>query len=208
MLNIAQSLVSKTKNKLKLLDLNKCNDLKINIGCGNVKFPGWVNTDLPESSKNFSAVPDVYLDIREKMPIKSGHVQFLYCEHVIEHLSPEQADFFLQEAYRVLKRGGVLRIATPDLEYIIKKYSSRSWQDQDWLSWPEYKFIQTPAQMLNIALRWWGHQYVYDKNELLRKLKEAGFKDCQSKDFQKSTYRELKNLETRKDSRLIVEAVK
>jgi len=42
--------------------------------------------------------------------------------HILEHLTPEEGDFFISELYRVLKPGCVCRLSTPDLEGIVKDY--------------------------------------------------------------------------------------
>jgi hypothetical protein len=48
--------------------------------------------------------------------------------HLIEHLLPKFALRFLQESFRVLKRGGVLRLATPDLEKLAFEYLKNLYQ--------------------------------------------------------------------------------
>ncbi len=121
----------------------------------------------------------------------------------------EAAVNFLQECNRVLQFGGIMRIAMPSLEFVIQKYNSEDWRSgQDWLTWPEYQFIQTRAEMLNIALRWWGHQYLYDREELYRRLQEAGFEKIRDVEWGMSDVSELINRETRKDSLLICEVQK
>lgn len=59
--------------------------------------------------------------------------------------------------------------------------------------------------MLNIAFRWWGHQWLYDQEELHSRLWEAGFSIIRDVEWVNSDIPELRNLETRKDSLLICE---
>jgi predicted SAM-dependent methyltransferase len=113
-----------------------------------------------------------------------------------------------KEFYRVLKPGGILRIATPDLDYMVEKYTSASWKDQDWIETYNYQWIQTRAEMLNVCFREWGHQYLYDAEELERRLREVGFGKILRQEWNVSMCAELANRETRKDSKLIIEAVK
>lgn len=183
-------------------------NLKIQFGSGNNFIKNWLNTDIPEAFSDYSIYPDAYINITKRLPIKSNSCQYLYNEHLIEHITVKEGQMFLKECHRILKIDGVLRIATPDLNNIVKKYSSKSWKKQDWLTWPEYKFIKTRAEMLNIAMRWWGHKYLYDEVELTRRLKEAGFTKIVKCKLNKSYHNELNNLETRKDSKLILEATK
>jgi predicted SAM-dependent methyltransferase len=97
----------KREKKLKLL----------NIGCGSVLHPAWINLDISSSS------PYVKLhDIRRGLPFSNYQIDACYCSHVLEHLTPGQARRLLAECYRVLKPSGILRIAVPDLESIVRSY--------------------------------------------------------------------------------------
>jgi len=175
---------------------------KLHIGCGDVYFDGWVNIDI-ESEK-----ADKKHDMRRPLLYKDNSVDFIYNEHFIEHATIEEAVKILKVFYRVLKLGGVLRIATPDLDYLIEKYISPSWKNQDWIETYGYQWIQTRAEMLNICFREWGHQYLYNAEELERRLKQAGFEKIYLQKWNESKYTELANRETREDSKLIFEAVK
>jgi predicted SAM-dependent methyltransferase len=182
-----------------------CPARKLHIGCGTVKMDGWINID----ANIRPGVTDLQLDITKGLPYEDNSCSLIYHEHVLEHLPVEAAVNFLQECYRVLQTGGTMRIAMPSLEFVIEKYSSEDWRSgQDWLTWPEYQFIQTRAEMLNIALRWWGHQYLYDREELHRRLREAGFEKIKDVEWGISDLSELLNRETRKDSLLICEVQK
>ncbi|MCE7700261.1 MAG: methyltransferase domain-containing protein, partial [Methanobacterium paludis] len=187
-------------NHFKISKIKNEKSLKLNMGCGNVKLIDWVNIDIEPGA-------DLIVDLRKGLPFKNNSIDFIYNEHFIEHLKLEDGQKVLNEFYRVLKNGGVLRIATPDLDYILTKYSE-GWRDQDWLSWPEYDFIMSKGQMINISFRWWGHEYLYNEDDLKHLLMRAGFRSVIRCELKESTYSELKNLETRKDSNLILEAKK
>jgi len=178
----------------------KIKNLKLNVGCGKVKLPGWVNIDIEPGA-------DLVMDIRKGLPFDNNSVDFIYCEHVLEHFAYEEGEKVLREFERCLRRGGIVRIAMPDLDYIIKKYNA-DWKNQDWLSWPEYEFVKTRGQMINIGFRYWGHKYLYNKEDLINQLTKIGFQKIMSCERKKSNHVELCNLETRKDSKLIMEAIK
>ena len=95
----------------------------------------------------------------------------------------------------------------PDLDDLIDGYQN-DWQRFDWIGWPEFSFIETKAEMINIAFRWWGHKHLYNRAELKRALLKAGFHCFQFERIGESQYDDLKGLETRIDSKLIVEAIK
>jgi predicted SAM-dependent methyltransferase len=174
--------------------------LKLHLGCGTVHLDGWVNIDL-------EAGADLRLDVRRPLPFPDGAARLIYHEHLMEHLTVEEGGAGLRDWFRLLAPGGVLRIATPDLAYVVERYQG-AWRDQSWLALPEYAFIRTRAEMINVAFRWWGHQYLYDGEELERRVKEAGFAPVRRCALRESPLPELAGLETRDDSKLILEGVR
>lgn len=107
--------------------------VSLNVGSGGSRLPGFVNLDIPSrdyykrNAKNF-----IECDIaRDPLPYKDATVDRIYLSHVIEHLDGRGAKHFLNEASRVLKRGGVCRIVTPDAEFLwnVSVFDNRFW---DW----------------------------------------------------------------------------
>lgn len=181
--------------------------LKLHLGCGTVRLDGWVNIDLASRARELATPPDLSVDVRHELPFPNGSARLIYHEHLMEHLTIEEGTRCLRDWLRVLEPDGVLRIATPDLEYLVERYRG-AWRDQAWLGLPEYAFIRTRAEMLNVALRWWDHRYVYDGEELERRMREAGFGTVRRCALGRSPVPELAGLETRADSKLILEGVK
>ncbi len=175
-------------------------DLKLHLGCGAVHLDGWVNIDR-------AGPADLHLDIRRPLPFADGAARVIYHEHLMEHLTVEEGERCLRDWFRLLRPGGVLRIATPDLAYLVERYRG-PWREQAWLTLPEYAFIKTPAEMLNVALRWWEHRYLYDGEELERRMREAGFTPVRRCQLRESPEPALRGLETRDDSKLILEGLR
>jgi len=175
----------------------------LHLGCGKVHLDGWVNVDLDDGK-----AVDITLDVTWPLPMEDGSCEFIYSEHMLEHLTAEQGVAFLKECYRLLAAGGTLRIAMPSLDLLIQRCHEGSWRDADWLIWPEYKHVSSRAEMLNMAFREWGHQWLYDREELYRRLREAGFEKIADSEWGVSTHAKLCGRETRKDSMLIAEAGK
>lgn len=175
---------------------------KVHLGCGPVHLDGWVNVDINRAVK-----PDVRSDLRTGFPAPTSSVGFIFSEHVLEHLTLEDGCRLFADASRALTSSGVMRIAMPDLGYIVDRYLG-DWRDQVWLQEPAYRMIDSPARMLNFALRSWEHLYVYDLAELTLRLNEAGFTTVQPQEPGQSSHPELRGLERRPDSLLIVEATK
>jgi predicted SAM-dependent methyltransferase len=89
----------------------------LNLGCGARFHPSWTNIDF------VAAGPAVIAhDLRQGIPFADESFDVVYHSHLLEHLPKSQAPSFLRECHRVLKPGGVHRIAVPDLERIARNY--------------------------------------------------------------------------------------
>lgn len=91
----------------------------LNLGCGSAFHPDWTNLD-------FAPHPPHVLgyDLRHGAPFPDGLFDAVYHSHVLEHMSRQGAPDFLRECLRVLRPGGILRVAVPDLESIARAYLS------------------------------------------------------------------------------------
>jgi predicted SAM-dependent methyltransferase len=173
---------------------------KINLGCGKVKLNSWINIDINPDA-------DIILDLKIGLPFKDNSIQYIYSEHVFEHFTYDEGHRLLKECYRVLSDDGIMRISMPDLDYIIEKYL-HDWKNQEWLTWPEYSFIQSKGMMLNIYFHWWDHKYLYNEEDLRNQLLNVKFKKIFRCEWSKSNCPVLCNLETRQDSKLVIETHK
>lgn len=173
---------------------------RLHLGCGQNQIVGWTNIDGDDSCQ-----PDMVLDFRRSFPFETASIDRIYSEHLFEHFTLEEGMMLLAECFRVLKPGGVMRTAMPDLQSSVIHYLN-SWQDQEWVTWfPE---IDSPARALNMALRSWGHQYVYDFADFSMRLRQVGFTTVEKAKWGVSRYPDLCGLETRKESELLVEAIR
>lgn len=172
---------------------------RLHLGCGSNLLPGWLNVDLNDLDGVFRH------DLTRPLPFPTGAVEFVYSEHFIEHITRDQALSLLKECGRVLKPGGILRLSTPNLKKLVDEYLARrisEWEDVDWRP-------ATPCRLVNEGLRLWGHQFVYDDDELTLLLHEAGFRHVDAVAWGESRHPELRGLECRPfHGEIIVEAVK
>ena len=93
---------------------------KLHIGAGQNSLSDWLNTDIYPSKAYI-----YYLDAQHTFPIVDKRVQYIFCEHTIEHIPLNSGDAMLRECYRVLADGGKIRLATPDLETFCPSTSRR-----------------------------------------------------------------------------------
>src|SRR5262249_40583582 len=91
---------------------------RVNVGCGLRAHPDWINLDLCPR-----AVGVIKHDLMDApLPFPDDSVDCVYHSHLLEHLPPEKALPFMIECHRVLKKGGILRVAVPDLEQVARLY--------------------------------------------------------------------------------------
>lgn len=89
--------------------------LKLNIGCGDLYRPGYVNVDPSSNS-----IADENWDIFD-LPVKDGSVDQIVADHVLEFYDLMNARYILAEFWRVLRPNGELILETPDLMAIFKR---------------------------------------------------------------------------------------
>lgn len=143
--------------------------LRLHIGCGERKLAGFIDMDLEGDNA------DMILDVTRGLPFPDASVDCIFGEHFIEHLTHEDSIRFLADCYRVLRAGGVCRVATPDLAHIVRSYTADIWRKDEWIKRFGYEWIGNRSVMLNVALREWGNQHVFDYDDLRSVAALAGF---------------------------------
>jgi predicted SAM-dependent methyltransferase len=178
-------------------------DLCINLGCGPSALAGWVNVDIARGPGI-----DVVWDLRRALPFADESCTAIFSEHVIEHLLREDAEQLLRECHRILQKGGVLRLSTPDAGRYLRSYAG----DGEFLRHPNFpQAVETPIDRINIMMREGGqHLWVYDSDSLLLLLRRVGFTSATEEQFGISRHPRMQSidLESRAFESLYVEAVK
>ena len=162
----------------------------LEIGAGWTPRPGWLVTDLDPSPDRVC----IKLDATKSFEIPSASFDFVYSEHMIEHVSFEDGRNMLEECNRILKPCGVIRIVTPSLGFFFRVMSSdrgiledryRNWSVTTWV--PEAPQV-TNAFFLNNFVRAWGHTFIYDRETLELALRLSGFEPVISCELNKSEH--------------------
>jgi predicted SAM-dependent methyltransferase len=169
--------------------------VRLHLGCGDKILPGWTNVDV-------IARPgvDLVLDVREGLPFSD--VELIFAEHFLEHLPLAGGIALLRSCRQSLASAGVLRLSTPNLDWVwATSYSSR-WTATgpataiiDAVRWEHGLASANDCLALNRAFRAWGHQFLYNFGMLARVLRMAGFADVRECAYGESGHAELSGLE-------------
>lgn len=101
--------------------------LKLNLGCGEEKIPGYVNIDVEPSCK-----PDLVHDFANKtLPYKDRTIDEVVMFHVIEHISKPRHRLILNEIWRVLRSGGLMILAYPEFTKCVDNWLSNKQGKRD-----------------------------------------------------------------------------
>jgi predicted SAM-dependent methyltransferase len=175
--------------------LSRSDEPRLQIGSGPMSLEGWLDSDL--------LAGDIHLDLERRLPLPDSSFQYVFGEHVIEHLTQSAGSALLAEIHRILRPGGVVRMTTPDLMKIIALYEDRN----PVIGLADYsRFLdgetggkphELRCQVLNDLMRQWGHRYIYDEEDLAAKLTETGFQQIERVEPGQSQHPQLKGAEQR-----------
>ena len=157
---------------------------KLHLGSGKQHLEGWVNID----NQQLPGV-DRVLDVTQGLGFED--VGFVFAEHFIEHLAYVDALVLLRECRRVLRDDGVLRLSTPNLDWVWASHYRLGLDDSDQVK---------ACFALNLAFHGWGHQFLYNERTLAATLRDAGFADVVRCAYGESGHPELRGLERHEKS--------
>src|SRR5947209_3056781 len=152
---------------------------RLHIGSGPQSLSGWVNIDIVR----YPGV-DRILDVRRGLPFKD--VRFIFAEHFIEHLDLNAAMYLFLECRRVLRDDGVLRLSTPNLDWVWASHYGAAANKEE---------AVRDCFKLNGAFHGWGHRFLYNEATLRALLLDAGFANVTCRGYAESPYPELRGIE-------------
>jgi SAM-dependent methyltransferase len=190
--------------------------LKVQYGCGLSAPKEWVNYDSSPSlrlqripllgqfipSGAYGRFPSnvIYGDIVRGLPIEESTVDYLYCSHVLEHLSLSEFRVALRNSYRILKHGGVFRFVLPDLERLCRDYMESTSADS------AIQFMMTTSlgvesrsksvmQILRSTMGNSKHLWMWDFKSIQSELFDTGFREIRRAQFEDSSVGAFKDIE-------------
>jgi predicted SAM-dependent methyltransferase len=143
--------------------------MKLHLGCGWRDFgDDWVHIDGGDYK---------HLDQQDitKLDYGDNTVELIYASHVLEYFDRDEVMLVLKEWNRVLKPGGVLRLAVPNFETMVRIYLDKDY-DLEYFLGPLYGKMP----MDNITIY---HRTTYDFNSLSKVLISCGFTDVNRYDW-------------------------
>ena len=194
---------------------------RLHVGAFDVVHDGWLNTDVTPhllvarvpglarlaraagrlSDERWAAYRDGrfrrlrYLDVTRPLPYPDASFEAAFGSHVLEHLTPGEADALLRELRRVLRPGGVLRLAVPDLDRVIASYDPAA--PDAFLD----GMLQGRTRTRSRHRHWWH----YNERNLRAALERAGFRDVRRRGFREGRCPDVERIDSRPES-LFMEA--
>lgn len=143
---------------------------KLHLGCGSKHFEGWYHVDALDYPHVDRTGP-----VEDLSFIGTGTVSLVYACHVLEHFGRKTYMDVLREWRRVVRPGGVLRLAVPDYEACARLY----------LAGTLARGIEDVRGLMIGGQRdqYDYHGMVFDEQDLTRALKEAGFAEVRRWDW-------------------------
>jgi SAM-dependent methyltransferase len=135
---------------------------KLNLGCADWKLPGWDNIDLPQVDLGVFPWPWVDNSIDE-----------ILASHILEHFTRADGKRFLAECWNILRPGGALYIAVPDLDKFIECHLSGDFAPLGGYRWTDLNHLMGGDKS---DLRpEWRHKYMYSFDSLSFALLQLDF---------------------------------
>ena len=137
-----------------------------------------------DESVRFAAVARVkgirWANACKRIPLPDGSLEVVYSSHVLEHLDSSETERFLAEIHRVLRPGGIIRLALPDLRRRAEKYIAEGDADSfmQSLNIREYSVRSLRAGLRILILGDKEHRWMYDSRSLIRLVQRARFVDA------------------------------
>lgn len=192
--------------RLRAAIADQAGPVKVSFGAGTVDLPGWIDTDHTWRAEHC-------LDVTRPWPVPSGSIDFVYADQVIEHFPLHVGRAVLRHAFDALAPGGLIRLATPDVERTARLYLAGGATAAGHLARHRRRgyAAEHPVDLLRVTFSENGHDFCYDLASLTAELERAGFVDVRRHEVGESDLPEFRSLESRADptevaTTLVVEA--
>jgi predicted SAM-dependent methyltransferase len=141
--------------------------LRLHLGCGERRWDGWVNVDMPGSGA------EVECDLMDTLPWADGVADEIEAIHVWEHFPLPVVRGVMTEWVRVLKPGGRLTLEMPCRDKVFDMIRAGV-TDERLVVWPLYGDPRTFESIADI------HKWCWSKDELATLMHRCGLREIAS----------------------------
>jgi predicted SAM-dependent methyltransferase len=150
--------------------------IKLNLGSCDLPLDGWINVDNSTSPHIKCDLIADALNLSEHF--ESNSVDEIYAGHLVEHLTPTEADAAFTHWKSLLKPGGILGFVTPDFHHLAQEYLAGGIPMEDMNNIYIFSYVQESH-----------HRSIWDQ-------------ESQFKMLQKHSFTNIKPIDRIKDERL------
>jgi predicted SAM-dependent methyltransferase len=126
---------------------------------GGLHHPCWTNIDVDKSWKNDKYFPntpefnpefDIAHDLLsvKPIPVETSSAELIHSRFAVDRITDEAARYFFNEAYRILKKGGLFRIVSTNADLDFRAYLNN---DKDYFYWLEKSVSMEQAFLFHIV---------------------------------------------------------
>lgn|SRR5574341_58088 len=143
------------------------NALRLNLGAGEWRPPGWTSVDL-------NGEADVRHDLSMRpWPFESESAEQVLASHILEHFDRAAGVHFLAECRRVLRPNGLLHLAVPDMDLFIDCRNAADWASVGDYRWRNLDDLLGGGE--NEPRPEQRHRHMYNWASLAWTLERVGF---------------------------------
>lgn len=143
-------------------------EIRLHLGAGWRRLPGWFQID----STNYEYIDSVG-PVDDLQKFQDDSVSEIYASHVLEYFDDQGALATLSEWRRVLRQGGVLRLAVPDFNSLLEIYGQTGVLND--IVGPLFGRMESDDGLI-------FHRTVFDQPKLANLLTESGFSRVENYD--------------------------
>lgn len=148
----------------KLTNAKAEQKLRLNLGCGHVPLPSYLNVD----SRDLPGI-DIVAEVG-KLPFDSGEVDEIFSAHLLEHFPQEKLRrVLLPYWFSLLKAGGSFKAIVPDASGMVRAYASNEY------TFENFRQVTFGGQDYNGDF----HFNMFTSESMRQLLLEAGFADVE-----------------------------
>ena len=169
--------IDKFNRVYKAKKYSSLNTINLNLGCATLIKMGFINID-------FMKFGELRLDLRKPLPFKDNSVDYIYSSHFFQYIEfiDSTAIRCLSDYYRILKKGGKMRMIIPDHEKLLKAYANND--IKYYINFiridnklPHHLNYSSIIDYVNYAFQYGKVRYAYDFEKMEILLKSIGFKN-------------------------------